>query len=95
MLLSSIGALARYWFDLRFLQGLALGEIGGRSYYVAEQAPENRRDLTTDQTTATLGLYITWRILQSGDWLGKEFPMNGWRSSPFITYTVIVSILSV
>jgi len=81
---------------LRLLQGLALGgEYGGAATYVAEHSPHGKRGAYTAwiQTTATLGLFLSLRvILGTQTLLGPvAFADWGWRV-PFIGSILLLAI---
>src|SRR5690606_5618399 len=81
---------------LRMLQGLALGgEYGGAATYVAEHAPQNRRGFYTSwiQTTATMGLFLSWLIILGirTAMVEEAFLDWGWRI-PFLISVVLLGI---
>jgi len=91
----SIGLLAPILLLLvRALQGIALGgEYGGAATYIAEHAPDGKRELYTSwiQTTATIGIVMALfvilmcRLSMSDD----TFAAWGWRI-PFLISAVLV-----
>lgn len=81
---------------LRLAQGLALGgEYGGAATYVAEHAPNGKRDYYTSfiQTTATLGLFLSLLvILFTRSAIGEaDFAAWGWRI-PFLVSVLLLGI---
>ena len=80
---------------LRLLQGLALGgEYGGAATYMAEHAARPSRLLhVVDQTTATLGLFLSLLvILGIRTFMGEDdFKAWGWRI-PFLISVVLLGI---
>src|SRR3954463_6828298 len=80
---------------LRLLQGLALGgEYGGAAVYVAEHVPDHKRGFYTSfiQTTATLGLFVSLRVVLAvrTSMTEADFKTWGWRI-PFLLSIVLVA----